>query len=97
VTDRIECRHAQRRENDGGSKDQNEIDTGGGDHQLEGSGQDFFRPVRALGLEQLHAADPEEREHDDRHDNDAKPAKALEQRPPKENAAWQVVEPNQNG
>ena len=76
----------------GAGQDQKDIDEQQPAHRLAQAGQELGGSVRGFGAEQLHPADLEERQDDDRHGDDADAAQPLQQGTPQQDAGRGPVE-----
>ncbi|MNE21763.1 hypothetical protein D3C80_1149380 [compost metagenome] len=93
VVDRLEQRHAAHPVGEEAEHGEHQIDhhyvVG---HRL-GAGRALVRPIRALGLEQLHAADVEVGQHGHRHHDEAHAPQPLQDGAPQQYAVGHAVQP----
>ena len=63
-------------------------------HERAGRGQELVGLVRIFRAEELHAADPQERQHDEADQDDPGAADELEERAPEQQPARRCIQPD---
>jgi hypothetical protein len=66
-------------------------------HEFTCPGHEFLAALGAFELEQLHAADAQEGQHEDRHHHHAEAADPLDDRAPQENAGRKRIQTGNDG
>ncbi len=97
VADGIEEGHAEHGVGHSAAEQQHQVNACGCHHQLSGPGQNFFGAIRSLGQKELHSADAQEWENDDRGYDDAEPADSLQQGTPKQQTPRKPIEADDDG